>query len=159
MSFIDWSTGDLAVRNLVTGENRRVTNKGGNEKAMGEAEASCISPDGKRISFNWQRWDAAAAAEGSYELRVINTDGSGERMLRRTHGYVEASGWSPDGALLAISSTPSPGGESSLELIPMNGGEAHVVPTRGKLLKFDISFSPDGKWLAYDGPVRPQANT
>jgi WD40 repeat protein len=159
MSFIDWSTGDLAVRNLVTGENRRVTNKGGYEKAMGEAEASCISPDGKRISFNWNRWDPAAEMEGGYELRVIDTDGSGERMLRRTHGYVEASGWSPDGALLAISHTPSPGGESLLELIPMNGGEARVVPTKGKLLKFDISFSPDGKWLAYDGPVRPQANT
>lgn len=159
MSFIDWSTGDLAVRDLVTGQNRRVTNKGGYEKAMGEAEASCISPDGKRISFNWNRWDPAAETEGSYELRVINTDGSGERMLRRTHGYVEASGWSPDGALLAISSTPSPGGESLLELIPMNGGEARVVPTRGKLWKDNISYSPDGKWLAYGEPVRPQADT
>ncbi len=159
MSFIDWSTGDLAVRNLVTGENRRVTNHGGYEKAMGEAEASCISPDGKMISFNWNRWDPAAEAEGTYELRVIQTDGTGERMLRRTKVYFEAQGWSPDGRLLAVSNRLGPNGATQLELITVSSGEARTIPTGGKLWKDKISFSADGKWLAYGEAVRPQAET
>ena len=49
LSFVDWSSGDLAVRDLTTGQNRRVTNKGGYEKALGEAEGNVISPDASRM--------------------------------------------------------------------------------------------------------------
>ena len=91
LSFIDWSSGDLAVRDLQAVQHRRVTNKGGFEKAEGEAEASCISPDGKRIAFNWQRWDPASKTDGSIQLRVVNSDGTGERLLRQTkpRGYIQ----------------------------------------------------------------------
>ena len=58
---MDWGTGDLAVRDLVAGQNRRVTNKGGYIKAEAEAEANAISPDGRLIAFAWNRWDKQAA--------------------------------------------------------------------------------------------------
>ncbi|MBI5085441.1 MAG: PD40 domain-containing protein [Acidobacteria bacterium] len=159
LSFIDWSTGDLAVRDLRAGTHRRVTNMGGYEKSQGEAEASCISPDGKRIVFNWHRWDPASKSEGAYQLRIINTDGTGERILRTsgTQSYMEAHSWSPDGKWMAV--VVVEGGNSRIELIPADTGEARVIRTRSTLRKTNVFFSPDGQWLAYQEVPRPSSNS
>ena len=60
---------DLAVRDLVTGETRRVTVTP--EGVDGSAEVPVFSPDGSRIAYIWrirgERW----------ELRSIGMDGTG----------------------------------------------------------------------------------
>jgi tetratricopeptide (TPR) repeat protein len=53
LSFVDWDTGDLAIRDLETGTNRRLTNKGPWEKSEEYAEFSRWSPDGKLIAYDW----------------------------------------------------------------------------------------------------------
>jgi Tol biopolymer transport system component len=54
LSFTDYKTGGLAIRNLVTGENRLLTN---DSKAWenGFADASNVSPDGRQVSFGDHR--------------------------------------------------------------------------------------------------------
>ncbi len=148
LSFVDWSTGDLAIRDLQTGENRRLTDKGGYDKALGEAEANTISPDGKRVAFGWDRWDPAKT-EGSYELRVIGTDGKGEKVLHRTKGYLEPQGWSPDGKWIAVAVQAPLQKETEVMLISTEDGKAKVLPESRKQWKQRITFSPDGQWLAY----------
>ena len=153
LSHVDWTTGDLAIRDLRTGESKRVTNYGGHKKAEGEVEGTSISPDGKRIVFGWGGWDKASKAEGIYlQLRVINADGSGERLLRKIpgKGWAESYGWSPDGKLVGVCLSGEANGDAQIALLSPDSGALRVIPTDSKFWKSYISFSPDGKWLAYE---------
>ena len=53
LSYVHWSTGDLALRDLSTGENRLITNKGPNDKSWQFADMNVISPDGKLLAYSW----------------------------------------------------------------------------------------------------------
>ena len=77
LTFVDWSTGDLAIRDLDTGEDRRLTNKGSWLESSEFAEYSIISPDGASVAYAWRRDD------GTYELRLVGIDVSGDRPLAR----------------------------------------------------------------------------
>jgi len=86
LSYVDSTTGDLALRDLVTGKMRHLTNStesGGNAFFL-----SAISPDGKQVAYEWDKKD------GSGELRLVGLDGSGLRILE---GLVIPTDWSPDG--------------------------------------------------------------
>ncbi|MCP5116736.1 MAG: hypothetical protein GY953_38405, partial [bacterium] len=66
LSFVDWETGDLAVRNLRTGVNHRLTHT---VPGSGEyAYFSTISPDGKQVAYAWFN------EEKFYDLRVIDIE-------------------------------------------------------------------------------------
>lgn len=149
MSFVDWSTGDLSLRDLVAGTSRKVTDKGGFNKAQAEAGGSVISPDGTRIAFTWERWDAEAKREGGVELRVIGLDGKGERLLKRVNGWIEPQGWSPDGKWIAATSQAPAFVETEILLVSAEDGQSQTLPINAKGEKNRLSFSPDGKWLAY----------
>src|SRR5215813_10619798 len=51
LTFVHRDTGDLALRDLTTGRNRRLTNNG--NWATAYAEGSTFSPDGKQIAYSW----------------------------------------------------------------------------------------------------------
>ncbi len=158
LSHVDWSTGDLAIRDLKNGESRRITNYGGYEKALGEVESTSISPDGKRIVFNWDSWAPGAKENGFYQLRIVNADGTGERILRKQQKdlYFEANGWSSDSKWVAIceSTRLDPNNSSAkIVLLSPDSGERRELPTSSVLVKQAITFSPDRKWLAYSEPV------
>ena len=70
LSFTDWDTGDLAVRDLTTGENRRLTNKGTWSDNRSYAEFSVIAPNGEQVVYAWFNDD-----DRLYELRIIETRG------------------------------------------------------------------------------------
>src|SRR5205814_9467808 len=82
LSFVDWDTGDLAVRELATGKNRRLTNKG-------STLFSIWSPDCQQIAYRWNR----------SEIRLIRLDGSAPRVLYHNEQVyqVTPADWSPDG--------------------------------------------------------------
>lgn len=153
LSFVDWSTGDLAIRDLTTGENRRLTNKGGFEAAAGEVERNSISPDGKRVAFAWDSWNTSAkATQTFYSLRVIDADGKNERVLREfpNKGYVEPLGWSPDSkSVLVISGTSLPHADSQLHLVNLENSEWREIATESRFWKNEAVFSPDGRWIAF----------
>ena len=50
LSFVDWTTGDLAIHDLATGEKRRLTNKGSWYESQAYAGFSTPSPDGKQVA-------------------------------------------------------------------------------------------------------------
>src|SRR5215831_1754309 len=85
LSFVDWGTGDLAVRELNSNTSRRLTDKGPWSKSDEFAEDSVISPDGKQIVYTWFDKDHL------FDLRVIGIDGSNGRVLYRDNklGYIE----------------------------------------------------------------------
>src|SRR5689334_14026844 len=53
IGYTDWPTGDLGVRDLISGTNRRLTNTGGWEASGDYAERTVISPDGRMMAYLW----------------------------------------------------------------------------------------------------------
>jgi len=148
-SFHDWGTGDLAVRDLATGQNRRLTNKG-SWKDSEFAESSIISGDGRQIAYAWYN------KEKFYELRVIGIDGSNPRIVYRDKefGYwLEPWQWTADGKQILTALWRCEPDETRIALIPAAGGPARILPTRAKS-PWDPSLSPDGRFLVYDSPTR-----
>ncbi len=143
LSFVDWSTGDLAVRDLETGKSRRLTNKGSWEQSSEEALSSIWSPDGKQIAFQWE-----IDARRPVELRVMALDGSNSRTLYRAGAYEWADllDWSPDGRfILAL----LPRGQ--LSLISVADGSTRVIKTL-KSVWAQAAFSTDGRCIVFDVP-------
>jgi Tol biopolymer transport system component len=105
-----------------------------------------LSPDGKRIVF-------ASDREGSYDIWVVNVDGSG--LIRLTEESAGDFGprWSPDGERIAFSRT------GSLMVMDSDGSNVQVVtqakpgPTAPpcEAGAFLGGWSPDGKQLTFYG--------
>jgi eukaryotic-like serine/threonine-protein kinase len=68
-----------------------------------------FSPDGKQFAFVRYGGDS-----GESQLSVVNTDGSGERIVAKRSGHESFSGggpsWSPDGKIIAIAVFSAEGG-------------------------------------------------
>jgi Tol biopolymer transport system component len=139
------TNGDLAIRDLTTGEVRRITNNPAGSKEF--AEYSVFSPDGSQLAYGWYN------ARGEYELRVIGRDGGEPRRLYAQEGvrWVAPYDWSPDGReILAI--LPREDRTRQLILVSAADGSVRVLKT----LEWNMgvpskaSFSPDGRTIVYD---------
>jgi Tol biopolymer transport system component len=157
LSFWDWVTGDLAMRELATGTNRRLTNKGPWTQSPEFALFSKWAPDSRRIVYQWGTEDAR------YELRVLDIEDPTPRVLYRVRTpkeeYVHPFDWSPDGKsiLMGIFRTEGlrRGIISQLNLISVADGSVKTLKTQVEAHSenpkpWGFVFSPDGKYIAYD---------
>jgi Tol biopolymer transport system component len=157
LSCIDWSTGDLAVQDLVSEKKRRLTNKGSWLTSDAMAFQSRWSPDGKHIVFDWWDWNDPKFVG----IRIIEPDGSNLRDLYRSKIPDEdvnmVYDWSPDGKDI-LASLWSTSGSGQIVLISVSDSTTRV------LKKFDSSriqynkttnmtFSPCGNYVVYDFPA------
>ncbi|UCC82139.1 MAG: PD40 domain-containing protein [Gemmatimonadota bacterium] len=130
----------LAVRDLRTGESRLLT-----DKSLWQLEYSSVSPDGELIAYSW--WNDA----GGIELRVIGVDGSQPRVLYSDESvtWLAPHGWSPDGEnILAVFTGEERGRE--IVLVSAKDGAVRVVKTFDSGVLRELSFAPDGEFIAYD---------
>ena len=151
VSDIDWITGDLAVIDLLTGELRRVTNKGTWDERVEWAEMSAFSPDGRRLAyvyFNQELW--------GYELRVIDVDGSNERtIIPHSEGleWISVDDWSKDGGILATLYWQTEENASveygEMALVSPETGEIEILKGVNWFGPWNARFSPDGRFIAY----------
>ncbi len=151
LSYVHWDTGNLALRNLTTGENRHLTNKGSWVDSDEFAEASRISPDGTQVAFAWFN-------EEFYDLRLIGVDGSEPRVLFANDevSYIEPEAWSPDGKhILVLLSKKNK--TNQIVLVSSTDGSVRVLKTFDWRYPLNMSISPDGRYVAYDFP--PEENS
>lgn len=154
LTFVDWSTGDLAVRDLVTGAKRRLTHKGTWQESDEFAEFSVPSPDGEQVAYAW--WNK----DNFYELRLIGVDGSGVRTIYRNAAMddVEPKAWMPDGKKILAGLGPKPRGRSwQIALVSVADGSVQVLKEFRHGNPGDSTFahgciSPDGRFIAYSLP-------
>ena len=132
------------VLDLKTRERRRLTKAG-----AGESGVAALSADGKEIAYEWIN------PAGVHELRIIGIDGSGDRIIYsnpNVSNWVDSMDWSPNGShVLAILRVG--GGTYQIVLVSVANRSVRVLrsfdwyPQWGKM-----SFSPDGRYVAYDFP-------
>ena len=152
IAYTDWggSRGELAVRDLESDEKRMLTQRGAGEFAY----YSVVSPDGKEVAFSafmGKRWD----------LRVISVEvdepHKTERVLVRGGGtngmdYIQPFAWTPNSRRVLM--LGSAGDSARIALVSADNGEVTVVKSLGWRWPEHLSMSPDGRWIAYDVPVR-----
>ncbi|HUF50969.1 MAG TPA: hypothetical protein VMN60_09065 [Longimicrobiales bacterium] len=153
LSFTDWYTGDLAVRDLIAGTSRRVTNKGEWSESDEFAEFSRMSPDGRRIAYAWFRTPSVGRSTWSYELRLLELGGSPPRTLLTgdSSEWFWPTAWKPDGSAVLVVHWRDKTGTLLWVSVPDGAVDTIRALEDGA---DPVRLSPDGRWLAYDLPFR-----
>ena len=141
VSFTDWTTHDLAIHDLATGQNRRITD---NRLPDGIIEPSIPSPDSKSIAYAWDK-------NGSFDLYVVGLDGSNPRILNAAGNGVLNHiplAWSPDSRHL-LAEFVKTDGSRDIMLVAVADGSAKLLKATGKELSPGGEFSPDGRYIAW----------
>ena len=160
LSFTTHDVGDLAVRDLREGTNRRLTNNRDWIEAW--AETSVISPDGRQVAYAWfdRKLDAPPESRPGcclYDLRILPVSG-GEagkpQIVYRSDEtrYIQVFGWTPDGKSLLIVRQLQ---DSTYQIaaISIADGSVRVLKSLEWRHPRKISLSPDGRYIAYDAPA------
>ena len=100
------------------------------------------SPDGRSLVFE-------STLSGKYSIYTINVDGTGLRRLTVDTANSEQASWSHDGMRIAFSSDRA----GHLDIYTMNpdGSDQRRVTTTSSGGYYQSSFSPDGKWILFQG--------
>ena len=143
LSFVDLRTGDLALRVLKTGETRRLTKKPAGSEEF--AYFSVFSRDGKQVAYAWRN------AKGFYDLRVVNVDGSGDRVVYSNEeaGFVQPTSWSPDGSRI-LTLLFRKDNISQVGFVSSKTGQVEVLKSLPWVYPKKMSLSPDGRYVAFD---------
>jgi Tol biopolymer transport system component len=147
LTFVDWTTnsGNVGVRDLMTGENRLLTHAAGNVGA--HADSPVLSPDSREVAYVWE----------DEEIRLVRLDGSNDRLLLTPDGSPSELVWSPDGRKLAMVLT-DPGHTQRIVVVPVT---ARPTPITLKSTGWNFpalgGFSPDGKYLVFSLDHTPPA--
>lgn len=153
LPFVDWETGDLAVRHLETGKEERLTNKGSWSDSSEHCSNPVMSPDGTRIAYVW-----GDARKDAYELRLFTLSDRTTRILAGASYDEEVSSgdWAPDGRHLAVAKHDRKTGETTLDLLALETGEQKTLKNLGERSPSPVRFGPDGQRLAYSVRSSPE---
>jgi Tol biopolymer transport system component/DNA-binding winged helix-turn-helix (wHTH) protein len=112
-----------------------------------------FSPDGNQIAFAWNRGDESRV--DALDLYVKQLGSEIPRRLTNHPATYLLPAWSPDGRFIAFSRGDSNG--SGIYMLPVLGGpERKLVDTTLSYWFFGaLSWSPDGKQLAYTDADKP----
>jgi Tol biopolymer transport system component len=146
IAIMDSQSGDLAIRDIETGQERRLTNKG----SWTTGEMLIVgrwSPDGKKIAYAWFNKD------NFLDLRLIGRNGSEPRILYQDKDcQIFPAGWSPDGKFI-LAMVQKKNTEYQIVVVSAVDGSVQILKTSTKPpSSLNMGFSPDGKYIAYDFP-------
>jgi len=146
LSTVDWTTGDLAIKEIPSGKLHRLTH---NDTEFTEyAETSIWSTDGKKLAYSWIN------KESFFELRIIGLDGSDPQVLyqNRENLIVRPFDWSPDGKHI-LAGIGEKQRVTQLATISVPDGSVQVLKEGWIESGF---YLPDGNFIIYDFVVLAQ---
>lgn len=152
LSYGDSETGDLAVRDLITSTNRRLTNTGGWAASGDYATESAMSPDSRQVAYFW-----FMQKEFKFELRVASI-ATGElvrpKVVLRTepNDYLRHLAWTPDGRQLVVLRS-LPDRINQIGIVTIQDGSFRNIKSLEWRRSDLLSLSPDGRYIAYDVPA------
>jgi Tol biopolymer transport system component len=140
LAFVSTRDGDYAIYRM-SGDGkgeRRVTDHAADsstpESLFFQVEPAW-SPDGTKIAFSSRR-------SGSYDVYVMNADGTGTRRLTSGRADDSHPTWSPDGQQVAFARS------GDIVVVNADGSSARSIVASGAE-ESEPAWSPDGKWIAY----------
>lgn len=145
LSFVDWTSGNLAVHDLDRESKRYLTHRDPLESPRSWACSTAVAPDGNRIAYTLVR------DEVGHEIRLVQADGNGDRLLVKpgpAPRHVELEGWSRDGRSL-VAQIFREDASAELVLIAVEDGSIRPIRELGTPAPEVVSLSPDGDWIAY----------
>ncbi len=149
LTYVDWSNGNLALRDFVAGESRHLTTAGTWDKPNQSAEASVWCSDSRTIAYMWEY-------EGALQLRVRTIDSPGHRVI-----YQGASGeflypltWTADDEHI-VTLLQSEDRLNRIVLIAVADGTVRTVRDLGRRGTIHADCSPDGRFLVYEHSPDP----
>ena len=153
LSFVNWDTEDLALRDLMAGESRLLTNKGGwAESEEFATDFSVISPDARQVVYGWHNEDYFI------DLRVIGVKGvSGGEQPRilysnRELSFVAPLAWFPDGRRV-LTRFVRKDRTAQIVIFDTRDESVKVLRTVNWRWPGKTVLSPDGRYILYDAPV------
>lgn len=154
LSFVDWETSNLGVRDLVAGTDVQLTSivRGSGDSV----DDSAISRDGTKIAYSW--WIQGR----TNELRIVNRVSSGvptprTLLAKADASYFDPLDWFPDGESIAVT-VKRPDGTAQIGLVTAADGRLTTLKSIDWRGVGRLSISPDGGYLAYDVPVGDSGN-
>ncbi|HEY7338071.1 MAG TPA: hypothetical protein VH639_24505 [Bryobacteraceae bacterium] len=149
LTFTDWKTGDLAVRDLTTGAKRRLTDEGVGV-ASGYADSAMISPDGRLVAYPF-----VDQTHDRYDLRLAPFSGTNIRDPKILHHsddtkYLFLGGWTPDSkSILIIRQLKDQ--TSQIAMVSVEDGSLRMLKSFAWRTLGSATLSPDGRHIAYSG--------
>ena len=152
--YVDFAAnGDLFVHDIINGADRRLTNTAtdGIPGRIDEyAEESAFSRDSKQVAYSW-------LVKDRYELRVLGLQGNGIPQVRRLFDnedvhWIEPDDWSSDGKWIAVQ-LQRKDHSAQIGLVSVEDGSLRVLKSVDWRGSSRMSFSTDGKYLAFDLPA------
>ena len=149
LTYVDWSTGELWMRDVESSSSRVLTNDGDWDTSRAYVETAAVSPDGSKIATAWMN------EQGIYELRVGPLPGEGEtdngtpvyQPPAGVASYVDVRGWLSDSKILFGRVSGLAHRDARLAVANLEDGTTRDLVG----LHFsDVTIpSPDGHWIAH----------
>lgn len=117
----------------------------------GTEEGAMLSPDGQHVAFSWKGYDHQ---NRDIYLKLVGV----ETPMRLTHHPApdHSPAWSPDGHRIAFMRFPT-SGTCEIYVVPAIGGTEQLLGDCSYNIVTDLTWSPDGKWLAYSNAEQRHA--
>ena len=104
------------------------------------------SPDGTQLAYMTNR----SVGDGTGEIWVMDADGSNQRRLTDNALDDRSPTWSPDGRYIGITtSTLPPDIQTRIAVYDLETDRLRLLTEFGDTGAFGLTWSPDGKWIAY----------
>ena len=134
---------DLWVLNINRGTRTRLTVAENNTVDDNNRFFPVWSPDGTQLAF-------AEGAGATNRVVLTAADGSGEfESILDINERQFPMSWAPDGRALALYKSTSNGTNRDLIILPLDGDRTATLFLSTPFEDRGVSFSPDGRWLAY----------
>lgn len=157
LAFTEWDGGNIAVRELVTGATRLLTDSENYSNGFGNG--SVFSPDSSKLAYRW-------FTNTTTQLLVLPIDadpGADEPEVLLSLGEVEGKlglgGWTPDGKSV-LAAMDRGDGTLRISFVSLADGSVRTLRSLGGWASTpDLSLSPDGRYIAYDFPPSQESST
>ena len=154
LSCVDWGKGDLAIRDVISGDKQLLTNNATlEENPQKFVIGSAISKNGKLLAYSWWR------PYHTFDLHLFDVENNSSKLLFKEEG-VEAYpiAWLSDDKLITIRQNRN---NETTQIISLNvlDGSEQILKTFDKRIWIQLCTSPDEKYIAYNTIANGERNS